>query len=171
MKGKHYRDRIATVRVGEAPTPERRNQNGGIKAEIVDRDVSDRVLVKRYKAVWECPLDTYFDHDTISAPEHHAGQKFRRAYFRAVFGIHVEDIGSGCEGDPEMGILTPLYSERLIKQACSVLSPKQKEVVINVCGYDEVAGSTAKVKTLHRALERLCEIWEIKEGADNIQER
>jgi hypothetical protein len=156
---KKQKNRILTVRIGETPTQERRSHDGGVKAEIVDRDISDKVLIKRYRAVWECPLDTYLDRAAISPPEHRVGQKFRRAYFRAVFGIRVEDVGSGCEGDFEMSMLTPIYSQRILKQAYEALSLKQKEIVINVCGHDEVAGSTAKVKTLHRALERLTDLW------------
>jgi hypothetical protein len=161
MSKKQRKTRISTVRIGEVPTPERRRHNGGVACENVDRDVNGRVLVKRYKSVWDCPLDAYRSRDVITETEHHAGLKFRYAYFRAVLGIRVEDIGSGSKEDTEMAFLSPIYSERLLNEAYEALSPKQKDIVIDVCGHDECAGETAKLKTLHRALEKLCEIWEI----------
>jgi len=161
MSKKQRKRRILTVRIGETPTPERRRHNGGVVSEIVDRDVSDRILIKRYKAVWECPLDTYLGRRAISEAEHRAGQKFRHAYFRAVLGIKLDDIGTGSEGDYEMAVLTPVYSQRLLRDAYEALSPKQKAIVISVCGHDEVAGETARLKTLHRGLEKLCDVWKI----------
>jgi hypothetical protein len=76
-------------------------------------------------------------------------------------GLKIEDVGSGSKGDMEMAFLSPLYSEILLKEAYKALSAKQKDIVIDVCGHDECAGATAKLKTLHRGLEKLCEIWEI----------
>ncbi|MDX2028235.1 MAG: hypothetical protein SFW62_06335 [Alphaproteobacteria bacterium] len=165
MQKKRHKPRIATVRIGEKPTPERRNQNGGVISEIVDRGAGDKILVKRYRAVWECPLDTYLCRRVISEQEYRAGLKFRHAYFRAVLGIKVDNIGSGSGGDREMAMLTPIYSERLLNDAYEALSFKQKEIVISVCGHDEVVGETAKLKTLHRGLERLCDVWKIRELA------
>jgi hypothetical protein len=167
MAKKPGKPRILTVRIGETPTPERRFHNGGVASEVVDRDVSHTILIKRYKAMWECPLDAYLLRNAISEPEHRAGIKFRNAYFRAVLGIKVEDIGSGGEGDREMAALMPVYSERLLRDAYKALSPKQKAMVINVCGHDQVAGETARLKTLHRGLEKLCEVWKI----NNIDDR
>ena len=166
MSKKPKKPRILTVRIGETPTPERRHHNGGVVSEIVDRDISDKILIRRYKAVWECPLDTYLERNAISEPEHRAGLKFRHAYFRAILGIKVDDIGSGSEGDREMAYLTPIYSQRLLQDAYEALSPQQKAIVINVCGHDQVAGETARLKTLHRGLERLCEVWKINDLMD-----
>lgn len=167
MVKKPKKARILTVRIGERPSPERQFRNGGVVSEIVDRDVSDKILIRRYKAVWECPLDTYLARSAISEPEHRAGLKFRHAYFRAVLGIKVDDIGSGSEGDREMAYLTPIYSQRLLRDAYEALSRHQKAIVINVCGHDQVAGETAKLKTLHRGLEKLCEVWKI----NNLREK
>ena len=165
MSQNRRKTRITTVRIGEAPTQERRRQNGGVTHEAVDRDKHGRVLIRRYKSVWDCPLDTYRDRQVISAPEYEAGSKFRHAYFRAVLGIKVDDVGAGSCGDKEMAVLTPIYSERLLKEAYEALSEHQKAIIIDVCGHDECAGETAKLKTLHRGLERLCEIWKINELA------
>lgn len=161
MRKNRHKGRILTVRMGEKPTPERRRQNGGVISEIVDRGAGDRILVKRYRAVWECPLDVYLDREVITEPEYRAGQKFRNAYFRAVLGIKVDDIGTGNEGDREMAMLSPIYSDRLLCDAYEALSPKQKAIVVSVCGHDEVAGETARLKTLHRGLEKLCDVWKI----------
>jgi hypothetical protein len=171
MSKKYRKNRILTVRIGETPTKERRNHNGGVIAEIADRDSAHRILIKRFRAVWECPLDKYRDDMAISLAEHQAGLKFKNAYYRAVLGIKVSDIGSGCKGDWEMASLTAVYSERLLIEAYQALSPKQKAIVINVCGHDEVAGTTARLKTLHRGLMKLCNVWKISDLANNSSEK
>lgn len=163
MAKKHKKQRITTVRIGDKPTQERQNHNGGVEAETVDRGVNGKILVKRYKAVWECPLDAYLGRGAISELEHLAGLKFRNAYLRAVLRLKIADIGAGCRGDLEMAALTPIYSEKLLNDAYAALSPKQKAIVIDVCGHDEVAGDTAKMKTLHRGLEKLCDVWKINQ--------
>jgi len=168
MAKKQKKARILTVRAGEAPTPERRFHNGGVVSEIVDRDISHSILVKRYKAAWECPLDAYLIRGAITEPEHRAGVKFRNAYLRAVLRLRIEDIGTGCRGSADMAALTPIYSQRLLNDAYSALSTKQRAILISVCGHDEVAGATPRLKTLHRGLEKLCEVWKINKIDDRI---
>ena len=154
---------------GLIPTDERRKQNGGVSSEIINRDKNGKPLTKRYKSVWDCPLDVYLDRSVIDVSEHAAGYKFRHAYFRAVLGIRVSDIGSGNQGDKEMAVITPIYSERLLSEAYEALTPEQKTIVISVCGHDECAGKTAKLQTLHRGLERLRHLWKISEVAHTTQ--
>ena len=168
MSKKRHKTRISSVRIGETPTRERRHHNGGVVSEIIDRDVSGNILIKRYKSVWDCPLDAYLDRAVISESEHEAGYKFRYAYFRAVLGIRVADVGSGNKGDPEMAFLNPLYSTRLLNEAYEALSPKQAAIIINVCGHDEVAGDTDRLQTLRRGLKKLCKLLKINEIVETI---
>ena len=98
MSKRQHKKRVHAVRIGESPTPERRRQNGGVNAEVVDRDVTGQILIQRYKAFADCPLDIYFLRGQLTEAEYKAGIKFRNAYFRAVLRIKVDDIGSGCHG-------------------------------------------------------------------------
>src|SRR4029079_5450248 len=104
-------------------------------SEIIDRDANGKVLIKRYRAVWECPLDAYLGRRAISEPEHRAGLKFRRAYHRAVLSrsaayrrLNNSSTNTG-----------PTSSDKLLKQAYRTLSPYYKGTIIDICGYDQRA--------------------------------
>jgi hypothetical protein len=161
MAKRKHKGRITAVRTGETPTPERRLQHGGVSAEVIDRDNRGKVLMHRFKAIAECPLDAYWQRGHLTEAEYKAGTKFRHAYFRAILRIQVEDKGSGAHGDPEMSMIAPIYSEQILREAYVVLSPLQKAVIVAVCGHDEWAGGTPKIKTLHRGLERLVDLWKL----------
>jgi len=145
----------ATVKIEDSPTKERRRQNGGVVSEIIDRDVNDTVLVKRYKAVWECPLDTYKDLGVINEPQHHAGISFRQAYHLAVLcrkaaheriNLNISHTG-----------LTK--SESLLKQAYKILPPYYRPIIIDICGHDESATSEIELLHLKEGLKKLSNYW------------
>ena len=159
MAKRRHRRKVHTVRIGETPTPERRKRNGGVVSEVVDRDVSGDIVMLRYKAVAECPLDVYYLEGRITEAEYKAAYNFRFAYFRGVLGFRVEQIGAGAHGEVGMESVNTIYSRELLDKAYRVLSTKQKSVTISVCGHDEWAGKTAKMNTLRRALERLAALW------------
>jgi hypothetical protein len=159
MSKVRIRRTIRSVRSGTTPTPERRRQHGGVIKEVVDRDAEGNVLIQRYKAAFECPLDAYRLKDKITESEHRAGIKFRHAYMRAVLKIRVEDIGSGSHGSYDMAALLPIHSERVLNEAYSVLTPQQKAAVIAVCGHDE-RPNRDYFQTLHRGLEILAVLWD-----------
>lgn len=160
MATRKHKKTLQPVRIGEKPTQERRRHDY-IVTEIIDRDNQDNVLICRYKVVGNIPLEAYFLRGKITQDEYRAGQKFRQAYLRAVLKVQVDDASSGSHGDPEMCILTPIHSERVLREAYGVLTPTQKLLIISVCGHDEWAGSTVKLRTLHRALEALAKLWKL----------
>jgi hypothetical protein len=152
---------IRSVRSGATPTFERKYQQGGVQKEVIDRDTKGNVLIERYKAAFECLLDYYRLRDKITEDEYHAGIKFRHAYMRAVLHIQVEDIGSGSHGSSyDMGILLPLHSEQILREAYTVLSPQQKNAIIAVCGHNEKAKDKDHFQTFHRGIRMLAELWE-----------
>jgi hypothetical protein len=161
MGKRHKKTHVSSVRHGESPTIERTRHLGGTRIEIIDRDLSGHTLIRRHKAAWECPLDAYFERGVLSQSEHQAGHKFRRAYIRAVMRVRTDDSSGGAHGDRQMAAVMPIYSEQLLKAAYATLSTQQRAIIINVCGHDEVAGHSARLKTLHRGLERLCALWDL----------
>src|SRR5580698_4359490 len=142
MSKRKRKHKAHAVRVDETPTPERRLQNGGVVAEVIDRDVEGQILIQRYRALHESPLDAYFLRQKISEAEYKAGIRFRHAYFRAVLKIQVDDLGEGAKGDVEISRLGPIYSEKLLREAYEAVSPAQKTAIITVCGHDEYLGDT-----------------------------
>jgi len=159
---RHKRNhKVHSVRTGETPTPERGLQNGGVVAEVIDRDTEGQILIQRYRAQHESPLDAYFLRQKISEAEYKAGVRFRNAYYRAVLKIRVDNMGRGSQGDTEITKLGPIYSEELLQETYAAVSPAQKAAIISVCGHDEYLGDTYKVETLHRGLERMATRWKL----------
>lgn len=149
------------ARQGEKTTLERRQHMGGVVTEVVDRDLRGNPYMVRDRAVAECPLDLYFWYQKLSKSEYEAGQKFAKAYQRAVLRIKVEDPSSSSAYDPEMALLIVPMSEEILREAYEALSNAQKKIVIHVCGHGQNAGTTQRVATLRRALERLATLWKL----------
>lgn len=161
MTARRHKRRNLSVRVGETPTRERRNQ-GALATEVIDRDCEGKALICRYKVLGDIPLDAYLLRGKISEGAYQAGLKFRSAYMRAVLRVHVEDAGAGAHGDPEVAALTPIYSVQILNAAYAVLSPRQKALLIDVCGHDLWAGGTVNIKTMRRGLEVLAALWHFR---------
>lgn len=147
--------RITTVKMGETPTKERRHQNGGVMSETVARDVDDKSLVKRYRAVWECPLDVYKDRKIITEPEHRAGLRFRQAYHRTVLSRSA--ARERLNRYPAKEGLT--MNEKLIKDAYHVVSPHNIGAVIDVCGHGQMIWSSKALESLRKGLGDLAVSW------------
>jgi len=146
---------------GMSVTKERQRQNGGVVTEPIHEKSDGKTYIKRQRAVSECILDYYLAHNKITEVEHDAGMKFRRAYLRAVLRIWTDEGSGGSHGDPEMAALLPIISEQVLREAYGVLSPRQKAVIISVCGHDAWAGETHVLKTLHRGLAQLIKLWRL----------
>lgn len=151
------RKRPLPVRQGETAPRER----GGLTQEAVARVAGGRVLVLRQRVKAECALDAYFLRGWISATQHAAGMKFRKAYLRAVCNVAVDDGGVGAHGDRECRALMLPISAEILAQAYEVLTQAQRDVTINVAGHDGWAGSRARCCTLRRALDILARRWGI----------
>jgi hypothetical protein len=154
-----YKKKALPVRLGEQVTKERRRKHGGIKTEILGRDLRGKVIIRRQRAAAECTLDVYSIRQTITDEQYQAGLKFRIAYLRAVLRIRVSDIGYGCRGDDEMSVILPLYSEQLLRKAYQKLSLEQRSVIISVCGHDEWAGGIYRLHWLRSGLDVLAQLW------------
>jgi len=155
MSKKHNKGRIHTVRSGMGPTKERRRQHGGVTSDVIERGFRDKILVRRYRAVWECPLDAYADKEAITVSEHWAGLKFREAYFRAILCKRaICDRIS--KHTPNTG-----YSpgEKVLKEAYRALSHQYRGAVVDICGHDQPAQDEAKLHNLKKGLGQLAELW------------
>lgn len=138
-----------------APTQERRIHNGGVVSEPVTWDKDGKSVVNRYRAVWETPLDAYKDSDLITDPQHKAGLRYREAYHKAV--LSRPPIYKGLVPTPANTELTK--SEKLIKDAHRIISPDNKEVVVNVCGHGQMIYSERALDKLRKGLGELAISW------------
>jgi hypothetical protein len=151
---KRNKKSIVAIRIGERPSPQRHNQNGGVIADIIERTVDGKVLLERFRTYADCPLDVYFLRGKISEAQYMAGMNFRRAYMRAVLRIRVAERSSAAF-DREMATLIPIYSYRFLEKAYATLSSAQKSLVIDICGHDRWAGDTYRLETFVRGLTKL----------------
>src|ERR1700733_188615 len=91
MSKRQRKKKTLSVRIGELATKERRSQNGGVTIEVIDRDASDKIYMKRHRAYAECVLDDCLRRGAVSEAEYEAGMKFRCAYLKYVFKIKISD--------------------------------------------------------------------------------
>ncbi len=161
MQKRRYKKKALSIRIGEAPTKERSQHQGGIVVEAAESTPNGQPITLRHRAIAECVLDSYYIRELISDPEYMAGMRFRKAYLRAILRVKVEDVGGGAHADPEMAMLTPLYSEQLLREAYSVLDMTEKSVIITVCGHDDWVGGAYRMAALHAGLQKLIELWKL----------
>lgn len=88
--------------------------------------------------------------------------RLRKAYLRAVLGVRVDDYGAGAHGDREMGALMVIESERLLREAYSVLTLQEKAIIISVCGHDDWSGGDYRMHFLRLGLDKVAAKWGIK---------
>jgi hypothetical protein len=151
---KHKHKNPSSIKDGVPPTKERRSQNGGVYVEVIRRDPKGHSLIKRYRAVWECPLDAYRDLGVINSQEHKAGLKFRRLYYATVICRAVNDRGTRPEGDNQVDKF-----EKQLRSAIQTLPPPSKETVIAVCGHNQVFWSSQALEKLRKGLGHLALNW------------
>lgn len=148
-------------------SPERKKQLCGLVTEIVSvASAGGCAHVKRCKAKVECVLDGYLLRRKITETQHHAGIMFREIYTCH----HTSSAHSGTGGTfiyvpnrniKEMQMVGQLDAHRSLEAVFSRVSTAQRDILEKVCGYDEYAGSHAKLKTLCRALDILAKHWGI----------
>jgi hypothetical protein len=151
-----HKTRYTTVKIGVGPTKERRRHNGGVMVEIIDRAAGGKALIKRFRAVWECPLDVYRDAKVINEAEHRAGLKFRQAYFQSVIRPRTT-YGRINSNDNR----TPTHSDKLLKEAYMELPSENRDVVIAVCGHDQIIWSQKALDKLRKGLGHLAMQWDM----------
>jgi hypothetical protein len=164
-KRKYKKRAVPVVRVGEMATPERRRQLGGVVTEVVDRDATGKVYMKRNKARYECIIDYYHDTYRLDDPQFMAAQKFAEMFNGANFGSEFSILASPyifitASSDPEAKAHRRLDCYRHLQEIeKKILTPAQWKVVVKVCGRDERAGNTDYLETLRRALDELAKYW------------
>lgn len=157
MTKRKDRKHSAVVKMGEVPTKERQHQNGGVFSEIVECDVNGKALIKRYRAVWECPLDAYRDRKILTGPEHLAGLRFRKAYYKAILSRRAtSERLRPYSLRPSVGLTT---SEKILKEAYQTLPPYNKGIIIDICGHDLPARDQATLDKLKEGLGHLALRW------------
>lgn len=143
------------IKTGMAPTKERHQHSGGVMAEAIELDHQSKVLMHRYRAVWNCPLDVYRDMEVITEPEYQSGLRFRQAYYRAVLSRRADyERLNSCPTDTS---LTP--SERILKDAYRIMPSYNMGTVIDICGHDRYAKNEKEVKALRNGLGQLARRW------------
>lgn len=149
---------------GVVPTPERMLQFGGIVRELVPITANSRQMQAVYRAKAECKLDRYRLRGAIGSCEFEAGMKFRAAWLYLTEGIKITDSTQReasddiCINAQSIAHLRP-YSDKIIREAWSVLSPIQKIVITSVCGEDQPVG--VRMAQLRAGLERMRIFWKI----------
>jgi hypothetical protein len=144
---------LSAMRVGIAPTKERRRQNGGVIKETIKN--SHKKYVSRYRAVWECPLDVYRDADLISPKEHYAGIGFRRAYYGAVISRPRDSRPVSAEEAAK----EPTMYEKALDQVYNILPSDELNAVINVCGFSEHRWNPQAYEKMRKGLGHLAVQW------------
>ena len=147
--------KIISVKFGVTPTKERRQHNGGVVCEAIRVDRQSKTYINRYRAVWESPLDVYFDRKVISKPEYRAGLRFHRAYYGSVMCRSKEMHLTS----QEQASLKPTPLEGLLKEAYAALPLDTLGVVVNVCGYNEPVRNEVMLEKLRKGLGHLAVKW------------
>lgn len=156
MKKHNRKYRKIAYKAGMAPTKERHQHRGGVVAETITIQCHRPTQVRRYRAVWDCPLDAYKSVQAISSAEYRAGLQFREAYQHAVFsrGAEHERLNR------YIGLNTELTeSEHLVEGALRALPPHTAGTVIDICGHDRFAESQLEIKALQSGLGGLANYW------------
>jgi hypothetical protein len=153
QKQQSEKERLLNVIIGIEPTKERRHQNGGLIKKAVRH--GNNVLINRYRAVWECPLDVYRDTDVISRTEHRAGMWFRRAYYGAVLSQR-RDLRPTSH---ETATREPTMHDKLLNEARDALPADEMAAVTNVCGFSQHTYSPRALEKLRKGLGHLAVRW------------
>lgn len=166
----------APARVGEQVTPERQKRQGGVKKEIVDRDATGKVYIEYYKANEECALDHYHRKRKLTERQHAAGMKIRKisahinnyASSKIALSTFASEAG---QIDHEDRMLIHVECVEALDKVYKELTPVQRSVVRNVCGFDIYASSKDDQETLARGLECAADCFAGKKKENKKQRR
>ncbi len=154
---KKKQDKTPLIKATEYATPERARQDGGVFIEPVDRDNKGEVIQVRHKARITCKLDWYLNAGTITEDMWKAGAKFAFIYFCAgkmpritpMYG----DFVSGRRGHDPFASKTD--AQIRLEDALAVLTGPEKDVLWDVCGNDQYAGTTPRTRAMVTGLRAL----------------
>lgn len=142
---------------GAYPTKERHQRNGGLIWETVPGNDYPGQLVRRYRALWECPLDICRDFGVISREEYRAGMLFHRAYYGVVLLRRRDFRPVSMEHAlwPRTGV------ENALGAACEIIRPENLDAVIEICGHSKPARNLRALTCLKRGLGNLVNEWHL----------
>ncbi|MEJ0062757.1 MAG: hypothetical protein WDO70_06030 [Alphaproteobacteria bacterium] len=154
MSKRKGRKGITGLRTWATPTKERRRQNGGVICDTIQS--STRIgLIRRYRAVWECPLDAYHAHGVIRWAEYRAGLRLHRAYHGVVLCRRADyrPMSDEHASWPQTRI------EKLLNLARKIIMPEDLNTVIDICGHSRPAQFQRELVSLKRGLGDLASRW------------
>lgn len=155
---KHKRKKSITgPGTGANPTKERHNRNGGLIWENVPSSTRPGQFVRRYRAVWESPLDAYRASGVISRDEYRAGLRFHRAYYGVVLCRRADFKPTS----DEHASWRETAVEKLLKLARKIIAPEDLSAVVAICGHSEPARNPRTLTCLKRGLGDLASQWHL----------
>ena len=142
---------------GATPSKERRNQNGGVIWEAIPSSIRPGQLVRRYRAVWESPLDAYRAYGVINREEYRAGLRFHRAYYGVVLCRRADFRPTS----DEHASWKETAVEKLLKLARKIIAPEDLNAIIEICGHSQPARNPRALTCLKRGLGDLASQWHL----------
>lgn len=167
VKRMRKKERVTAVRVGQLATPERRQQQGGVLLENVEKEPGEKLFIKRHRATFANVLDFYFYAGRMDEAQYKAALKFQEIYGRCFEGqgFKLQSqalICDGGSGSAELKVLGRLDAQKHLQDVYRLLDQREKQVIIEVCGFNRAAGDKYRVKILLAALDRLALFWHYK---------
>ncbi len=157
MRKHKFKRCITGPGTGATPTKERHNRNGGLIWETVPSSLRPGQQVRRYRAVWESPLDAYRLYGVITREEYLTGLRFHRAYFGVVMCRRADYRPTG----EEHASWKETAVEKLLKLARKIIAPRDLDAVIEICGHSQPARNLRALTCLKRGLGDLASQWHL----------
>lgn len=155
MSKRKNRKGITGPGIWATPTKERRRQNGGVICETIRGNARNGSFIKRYRAVWESPLDAYRAHGVINRAEYRAGQRFHRAYYGVVLCRRADYRPVS----REQASWARTRIEKLLNLARKIIAAEDLCAVIDICGHSRPARNPRALASLKRGLGDLAMRW------------
>ena len=157
MRKHKFKRCITGPGTGATPTKERHHRNGGLIWETVPSSTRPGQQVRRYRAVWESPLDVYRLYGVISREEYLTGLRFHRMYYGVVLLRRRDRRPVSAEHAAWKQTLV----EKRLKQAHAIIAPRDLDAVIEICGHSLPARNPKALTCLKRGLRDLTNQWHL----------
>jgi hypothetical protein len=149
-------DPAKPVKSSAWPTKEAIRHGGGINIDVLDRALNNSVIQLRARMKITCKLDWYLTKGVITAEMRDAGNQFGSYFFHSGkvprTTVMYREFTSGGNGiDPYVEKTQALIN---LDDAMTILTPDEKDTLIEVCGLDNYAGKH-RVKWLTTGLRAL----------------
>ena len=152
------RQTMTAPSAGVTPTQERFRQNGGVICENIQSEPRRGNPLKRYRAVWECPLDAYHARGILNRSEYRAGLRFHRAYYAVALCRKHDTHRPASREEASIG---NSRIDKLLTLARKIVAPGDLGTVINICGHSKPAQFQRDLVFLKRGLGALVQRWHL----------